>query len=213
MPRSGEDAKRRLQGAALELWSEHGYDRTTTAEIAARAGVTERTFFRHFSDKREVLFDGAAAMRAILTDALTEAPAETTPMQALLHAFAAVEPLFEENQPYAGVRQRVIAETPALQERELAKAALLTGALAEALERRGVDARLAVLASQAGIAAFNHAFVAWLNNPAVALRAHLERSFDTLRALASGEQPSAGTIPAKSAATRVDPQSPCRGSR
>ncbi|MDE3177201.1 MAG: helix-turn-helix transcriptional regulator, partial [Pseudomonadota bacterium] len=75
MPRSGEDSRRRLQKAAFDLFEERGYDQTTAAEIAARAGVTERTFFRHFPDKKEVLFAGEAAFRATLTAAVAAAPA------------------------------------------------------------------------------------------------------------------------------------------
>jgi AcrR family transcriptional regulator len=185
VPRSGENARRRLQGAALELWSERGYDTTTAAEIAARAGVTERTFFRHFPDKREVLFDGAAAMRATLIGVLAETPAALTPLEALRWAFSAVEPLFEENRPYSGIRQRIIAETPALQERESAKVALLTAALAEALQRRGVEGRLATLAAQTGMAAFGHAVASWIEFPTEGLDAHLDRAFEQLHALSS----------------------------
>ena len=79
MPRSGAEARRRLREAALELYRERGFDQTTAAEIAERAGVNERTFFRHFPDKREVLFDGEADLRAALARAVTEAPAELTP--------------------------------------------------------------------------------------------------------------------------------------
>lgn len=183
MSRSGEQAKRRLQEAALELWSERGYDGATTAEIAAHAGVTERTFFRHFPDKREVLFDGAAAMQAIVTIALAEAPAALTPMQALLRAFKAVEPFLEQNRPYLGIRHGVIAKTPALQERELAKAAILTAALSEALERRGVEGRLATLAPQTGMAVFGHAVALWSDNAGERLDAHLNRAAKQLRAL------------------------------
>ena len=185
MPRSGADARRRLQGAALELWSERGYDATTAADIAARAGVTERTFFRHFPDKREVLFDGAAAMQAILVGTLAQAPADLTPFEALRTAFAAVEPLFEVNRAYSGVRQRVIAATPSLRERELAKAAFLASALADGLELRGVERRLAALAAEAAMAAFSHAVASWIEQPEDRLDTHLERAFEHLRTLSA----------------------------
>ena len=190
MPRSGADARRRLQGAALELWSERGYDATTAADIAAEAGVTERTFFRHFPDKREVLFDGAAAMQAILVGALAKAPASLKPFDALRMAFTAVEPSFENNRAYSGVRQRVIAATPSLRERELAKSAFLASALAEGLELRGVERRLAILAAEAGMAVFSHAVASWIDNPEDGLDTHLERAFKQLRALsaASGDR-------------------------
>jgi AcrR family transcriptional regulator len=183
MPRSGEDARRRLQKAALELWSDRGYDATTTAQIAERAGVTERTFFRHFPDKREVLFDGATPMRAILIEAVERAPKSVSPLNTLLAAFKALEPMFEDNRPYSGLRQKIIAGTPALRERELAKFALLTTEVAEALERRGVNARLAILAAQIGRTAFEHAVSSWIDNPTERLSKALDRSFKQLRGL------------------------------
>jgi AcrR family transcriptional regulator len=91
MPRSGEPARQRLQQAAIELFCERGYDQTTTAEIAARAGVTERTFFRHFPDKREVLFDGQTKLREALTRAIAKAPATLQPLEVLYWAFRSVE--------------------------------------------------------------------------------------------------------------------------
>lgn len=183
MPRSGAEARRRLRQAALELYRERGFDRTTTAEIAARAGVNERTFFRHFPDKREVLFDGEADLRAALTEAVCDAPDGLSPLEMLLHAARKARPLLEENRPFAEPRLAVIAATPALRERELAKAASLTEAVAEALRRRGVENRLAVLAAQTGWAAFHQAVGAWVDDPAQDLDTHLSRAFDDLRAL------------------------------
>lgn len=185
MPRNREDARRRLQQAALELYCERGYDQTTTAEIAARAGVTERTFFRHFPNKREVLFSGEAPLRAALVDAVAEAPAELTPLGAVLRAFRSIEQVFEDNRRFTEPRQRVIDSTPALQERELAKAAALIGALAEALRRRGVEGRLATLAAQAGMAAFGHAVASWLDDPTKSLDVHLVQAFEDLHNLSS----------------------------
>ena len=121
MPRNGEPARRRLQQAALELFRERGYEQTTASEIAARAGVTERTFFRHFPDKREVLFDGQITLRAALTGAIAEAPETLQPLEILYWAFRSVEQILEDNRPFSVPRQHVIANTPALQERELAK--------------------------------------------------------------------------------------------
>jgi len=183
VPRSGEDVRRRLRKAALELYGERGYDRTTTAEIAARAGVTERTFFRHFADKREVLFDGEAALHATLSKAIAEAPTGTGPMEALLAAFRSIEALIETNRPLTEPARAVIARTPALQERQLAKAASTTAALAAALRARGVEAGLATLAAGTGMAAFSHAAQAWFEDPSVGLGVHLERAVAALRGL------------------------------
>ena len=187
MPRSGEDARRRLQQAALELFRERGYEATTTAEIAARAGVTERTFFRHFPDKREALFDGEAAFRDALSDAVLAAPDGLNPMGALLCAFRSVERTLEENRPLTEPRQAVIAQTPALQERVLTKTAGLIAALAGALRRRGVDDGVATLAAQVGMAAFGYAVSAWFNDPSTGLDAHLARAFDALHGLSAAK--------------------------
>ncbi|WP_344485717.1 TetR family transcriptional regulator [Nonomuraea monospora] len=183
MPRSGAEARRRLQQAALELYRERGFDRTTTAEIAARAGVNERTFFRHFPDKREVLFDGESHLRASLTQAVAEAPDGLQPLDLLLFAFRKVEHILEDNRPFAEPRLRVIAATPALRERDLAKTAAITETVAEALRQRGVADRQAGLAAHVGWAAFHHAAQAWIDDPAQSLDAHLLRAFDDLRAL------------------------------
>jgi AcrR family transcriptional regulator len=189
VPRSGAEARRRLQQAALELYRERGFDQTTTAEIAARAGVNERTFFRHFPDKREVLFDGEADLRAALTQAVAEAPEGLQPLEMLLCAFRKAGRILEENRPFSEPRLEVIAVTPALRERELAKAASLTEAVAEALRQRDVADRLAGLAAQTGWAAFHQAAQAWIEDPAQSLDAHLFQAFDDLRALSATVPP------------------------
>lgn len=185
MPRSGEPARQRLQQAAVELFGEHGYDETTTAEIAARAGVTERTFFRHFPDKREVLFDGQEKLRGLLTGAIAEAPAALRPLETLCWAFRSIAQLLEDNRPFSLPRQQVIDRTPALRERELAKVAALTEALALAMRHRGVDERLATLAAQTGMATFRYAVASWFADPTGGVGAHLDRAFDELDGLAS----------------------------
>ncbi|HEY2048874.1 MAG TPA: helix-turn-helix domain-containing protein [Caulobacteraceae bacterium] len=185
MPRSGEDARRRLQQAALELFRERGYEATTTAEIAARAGVTERTFFRHFPDKREALFHGEDAFRAALSDAVIAAPDDLDPMGALLFAFRSVEQTLANNRSFSAPRQAVIDQTPALQERVLTKTAGLITALSGALRRRGVEDGVATLAAQVGMAAFGYAAGAWFHDPKPGLGAHLLRAFDALQDLSS----------------------------
>ena len=177
------DVRTRLREAALELFREHGYDRTTAAGIAARAGVTERTFFRHFPDKREVLFDGEAKVRAALTTGIAEAPSELGPIAMMFRAFRAFAPLLEANRAYSEPRHQVIATTPALHERELAKVAALTDALACALRARGVAELSAMLAAEAGMVAFMQASLAWLNDPEVSFGERLERAGRELKAL------------------------------
>ncbi len=185
MPRNGEEARRRLQQAALELFSERGYEQTTASEIAARAGVTERTFFRHFPDKREVLFDGQITLKVALTGAVAEAPETLQPLEILYWAFRSVEQILEDNRPFSVPRQQVIASSPALQERELAKEAALTDDLVLALRRRGVDERLAALAAQTGWAVFQYAVVSWFAAPSYPLGAYLDHAFDALCKLSS----------------------------
>jgi len=177
--------RRRLQKAALELYRERGYDRTTAAEIAARAGVTERTFFRHFPDKREVLFDGEAGFHATLSTAIAEAPDTLGPMEVLLWAFRSIEKLLEDNRPFTEPAQEVIARTPALRERQLAKTASTIAAVAVALQRRGVEANLATLAAGTGMAVFGHAARAWSEDPSLSLGIHLERAFQALHGLST----------------------------
>jgi AcrR family transcriptional regulator len=165
MPRSGEDARRRLREAALELYLEHGYDATTTAQIAAAAGVTERTYFRHFPDKREVLFTGESELRDAMVAAIADAPADASPLDLVVAAYVASVPLFVAGRPVAMRRAELIADTPALQERAHAKSAALREAVIAALVARGVPDPTARLASQVGAAAFERAGGQWYPHP------------------------------------------------
>jgi AcrR family transcriptional regulator len=183
MARNEGDARARLQQAALELFHEKGYEQTTAAEIAARAGVTERTFFRQFPDKREVLFDGQQVLSAALLDAIAAAPNALGPVETLFAAFRSVETLLADNRPFSVPRQAIIAATPALRERETAKLAALAAALAEALRGRGVGDLQAVIAAQAAMAAFAYSTVAWIEDPSVSLGARLDSAQAALKAL------------------------------
>ena len=183
MAEDGDDVRGRLQRAALELFREAGYERTTAAEIAARAGVTERTFFRHFMDKREVLFDGEAILRAALTASMASAPEGLGPLDTLFRAFRDVLPVLEGNRAFSKPRHEIISRTPALHERELAKTGALAEALAAELKARGVADMPAVLAARIGMAAFVQATVAWLDEPDPGLGERLERAFHETRAL------------------------------
>ena len=173
----------------MALYQERGFEHTTAAEIAARAGVNERTFFRHFPDKREVLFDGEADLRVALMQAVTDAPDGLEPFEVLLCAFRNSARNLENNRPFAEPRWKVIAVTPALRERELAKHALLTDAVAEALRHRGLGDGLAGLAARTGWAAFQHAVQAWIDDPAQSLDTHLLHAFDDLRTLSATALP------------------------
>ena len=182
MPRDGREVRRRLQRAALDLFQEAGYDAVTAAEIAARAGVSERTFFRHFSDKREVLFDGEALLSKALTNAIKATPPALSPLDTLFQAFQSVEQLFHENRAFSEPRQRVIANSPALQERAHAKERSLITALASSLCERGIEVPTATLAAQVAMAALTFAFISWLDGSGD-LDAHLVRAFRQVRDL------------------------------
>jgi AcrR family transcriptional regulator len=146
----------------MDLYSERGFESTTVAEIAERAGLTERTFFRHFADKREVLFWGAGALQEFLVGKVDDAQGSLPPVEAIAAALAASdEAIFEQRREFARRRQAIIASNAELQERELIKLASLASALTDALRRRGVADPTARLAAEAGIAVFKVAFERW----------------------------------------------------
>ena len=162
MARWKPDSRGRLEQAALALYGERGFESTSVAEIAERAGLTERTFFRYFADKREVLFGGSSALQELLVSTVGAAPAGTAPIEAVGAAFEAAGAVLEERRDSARQRQAVIAANAELQERELVKLASLASALTDALRGRGVAAPAARLAAEAGIAVFKVAFERWV---------------------------------------------------
>ncbi|WP_213776843.1 TetR/AcrR family transcriptional regulator [Caballeronia sp. dw_276] len=165
MGRWEPDSEDRFRAAAIELFREIGYERTTVAAIAQRAGLTPRTFFRYFADKREVLFNGSERLQEKMVAALAQAPAEASPVDAIAAALAKAGDFFDdERRPLARVRKSVIAANPDLYERELIKMATLSAALAHALRARGVDDSDASLVAEAGIAVFRVAFAQWVSD-------------------------------------------------
>jgi AcrR family transcriptional regulator len=162
MGRWEPNGRGRLAQAALELYVERGFDQTTVAEIAERAGLTERTFFRHFADKREVLFDGSGALQQLMVDAVAGAPESASPLEATAAALDAVAEMFDERRDFSRRRQAVISANPELQERELIKLARLTEAIAATLRERGVGEPAATLAAQVGIGVFHVSFQRWV---------------------------------------------------
>src|SRR6059058_5984600 len=160
MGRWEPNARGRLERAALELYVERGFEQTTVAEIAERAGLTERTFFRHFADKREVLFAGSHELQDKMVTAVREAPEARTPIDlaaAGLEAAAAFLPERERAQQ----RQAIIVANPDLQERELIKFASLTAALADTLRGRGLKEPAASLTAELAMSVFRVAFERW----------------------------------------------------
>lgn len=162
MPRSGAEARRRLQQAALELYRERGFDQTTTAEIAARAGVNERTFFRHFPDKRELLVAGQETLSRLLAEGIAEAPADAGPLDAvaagLERAAGAMGPMNRELAPRL---KAAVAASTELQERDALKSVSLAAAMTEALTARGVPDATAAVAGELGVLAFKRGYAAW----------------------------------------------------
>ncbi len=163
MSRWEPDARSRLEQAALALYAERGYENTTVAEIAARAGLTERTFFRHFADKREVLFGGSGAMVERLVAPILDAPDSATPIDAAMSGLEAAGALLEDRSELARQRHTIIAASPELQERELIKLALVGNAIADALRRRGVEDPAARLTAEVAVAVFRSAFDRWID--------------------------------------------------
>jgi AcrR family transcriptional regulator len=178
------DAPGRLILAAITLFAEQGYQATTVAEIAERAGLTQRTFFRYFSDKREVLFSGSDELGRLWLEAVAAAPAEASPLAVVAAGFDPVAELFAERHPFARIRAAVITANPELGERELIKLQTLAGAIEAALIERGVAASAAILAAQAGVTVFHVAFASWVQqDDPTALRRLMDESLEELRSV------------------------------
>ena len=166
MGRWQPDARGRLAKAALELYAEQGFEQTTVAQIAARAGLTERTFFRHYTDKREVLFYGTEIMQRLLVEAVEAAPASATAMDAVGAAFQAAGTMLQENPERVRLRDGIVSANAELRERELIKLAALAAAVAGALRDRGFPEPAASLAAETGVAVFKVAFARWISESA-----------------------------------------------
>jgi AcrR family transcriptional regulator len=186
MPRWQPGARERFRAAALELFVTQGFEQTTVAEIAARAGLTERTFYRHFTDKQEVLFDGGAELSSGLTATVAAAPPSIPALQVVTQALMHMaDAFFAGRKPEVRQRQIVIDANPALQERELQKLAALAAAVELTLLERGVDARTASLAAATGNSVFRIAFAAWLEpDNTLPLRDLIAQAMSDLRRIA-----------------------------
>jgi AcrR family transcriptional regulator len=162
MARWEPNAAERLERAALALFAERGYDATTVAEIADRAGLTKSTFFRHYADKREVLFGGQDILAELFSDAIRAAPPSTSAADCLATALGSVAAAFTpDRHDFAPQRQAVIAANGELQERQLLKRARLAAAMTDALRARGTDETAARLAAEMGVLAFSTAYARW----------------------------------------------------
>jgi AcrR family transcriptional regulator len=162
MPRWEPDARERFVAAALELFTDQGYDETTVAQIADRAGLTKSTFFRHFGDKREVLAAGQETLSRLFAQGIASAPIDATPLAAVAagldKAASAMTPFNRELGPRL---EAVIATSGELQERAVLKRVGMAAAMAEALRARGVEETVAAMAAELGVLAFKVGFDAW----------------------------------------------------
>ena len=173
-------------GAAIELFDEQGYEATTVAEIAARAGLTARTFFRYFSDKREVLFSGSQELQHLWLQGVADAPADATALAVVAAGLDPVAEMFTERHDFARIRAQIVEANPELQERELIKLQTLAAAITAALVQRGVSANAAILAAHAGVTVFHVAFAHWVeqDDPTV-FRRLIDESLEELRSVAA----------------------------
>lgn len=161
MARWQPDARGRLEAAAFELFRERGFDQTTVTDIAARACLDKRTFYRLFGDKREALFSGGKRLEEVLVKAVAETDA--APFETVIAAFHRVaDEIFADRLDLVRVRQSIIEGSPELQERELRKMGSLAAAVAAALRAKGVGETTAILATESGVTVFRVAFARWV---------------------------------------------------
>jgi AcrR family transcriptional regulator len=187
MSRWEPDAAGRLTKAAITLFAEQGYEATTVAEIAESAGLTKRTFFRYFSDKREVLFSGSEELERVWLEAVATAPPEATPLAMVTAGLNPVAEMFIERHDFARVRAGIVEANPELRERELIKLQNLVASIEAVLLDHGFSAKVAVLAAQAGVIVFHVAFAAWVEqDDPTAFRRLMDESLEELRLVTAG---------------------------
>ena len=175
----------------MELFVERGYARTTVGGIAERAGLTERTFFRYFSDKREVLFSGSKELESAIVGAVKSAPSDAAPLDAVANAMEAAGAALQEHRDFAYVRARfaIVVEHAEVRERELIKMASLAAAVTEALRSRGVVEPEASLIAEMGVTVFKLGFERWVSSgkkKPLSLAQHIRATVDTLKNVAAG---------------------------
>lgn len=186
MGRWQSGARDRLESAALELFADQGFAETTVPQITARAGLTTRTFFRHFADKREVLFAGEGDIPALAARFVADAPPALAPMEVVVHGLRTVmTPLFEGQVEYLRARRAVIAADDGLRERELRKLADLSDVIGRGLRLRGTDETTAALAAALAVTAFYVSLTRWLDrNGEPDLATVVDETLSTLRSIA-----------------------------
>ncbi len=184
MSRWEPNARDRLERAAIELFIEQGFAETTVPQITARAGLTTRTFFRHFTDKREVLFARDAELPALVARLAADAPASLSPMMLIAYALETVAATRLEGQrAYLRTRRAIIQADEGLRERELRKLSALSDAINQGFRDHGVDELAALLAAQLAVTVFSVTISRWLDQDGAQPLSALVH--DTLRALRS----------------------------
>jgi AcrR family transcriptional regulator len=206
MARWEPDARGRLEKAAMELFQERGYVRTTVEDIAARAGLTERTFFRYFVDKREVLFSGSKELEKSIVDRIESAPRDASPLRAVAAAFEAAGAELQDRREFRYVRARyaLVSKHAEIQERELIKLASLAVAVTKALRARGVSEPAASLTAEAGIAVFKIGFERWVSEKKPNdFAAHIRAATAALKEVATERTTPASSRPKKKSTRRA----------
>ncbi|RCG31787.1 TetR family transcriptional regulator [Sphaerisporangium album] len=166
MSRWRPDARERLQQAALDLFAEQGFAATTVPEITARAGLTTRTFFRHFADKREVLYADDAEVPAMVATMMAEAPPSAEPLALIVEGLRTVaETRFEPRKAALLARRELVRTDAGLQERDLRKRAVMSEAIREGFQARGVDPARAALLAETSVTLINVSLAEWLDAP------------------------------------------------
>jgi AcrR family transcriptional regulator len=186
MPRWEPGARERLVVAAVDLFTDQGYDETTVAQIAERAGVTRSTFFRHFADKREVLVAGQETLCRLLAEGIAEAPQDTGPLDAVALGLERASSAMSATSRGLGPRLKAaVAASAELQERDALKSVSLAAAMTTALLARGVPDPAAQLAGEMGVLAFKRGYVRWTesgDDPTDELAPHTLAALAELRA-------------------------------
>ena len=185
MVQKAPNARERFESAAMALFQERGYARTTVPEIAARAGLTERTFFRYFTDKPEVLFWRAGELEASIVTAIGRPPAGAPPLDVLLAAFEAVGGFFDATHAEVSTRHALVAAHPEFKARDMLKKQELTAAVDGALRARGFNEAEARIASEIGMTVWRVALDRWSRSRQDAkFFDHVHHAFEQLRTFA-----------------------------
>lgn len=164
MSRWAPDAAVRLERAALELFASQGYSATTVPQITARADLTTRTFFRHFTDKREVLFLRERAFPGVVAALLADAPPALTPLDLVMHGFEQVaRDQFDSGRHALSIRRAIIRSDAHLRERELLKSSMLAESIRGALIEYGIDASTAGLLAPLAVLLFDTSLSDWVD--------------------------------------------------